>query len=587
MATEGDTVDFASLNRKAVLRGYLIHPDCCTKAAEAWLDGKTEDYNATFYKEWSDVLFRDRFELFLDQLRHYASTYGTDFQGYTWTPNDRTSNPDFTHLKVVKAGTDRDFVDAAMRLLSSGVALKPRTVDALCDLVAEKVKESKLEVNLDDVANREAQAQLAMRLNRFPTDAFAILRCLVYAATGKGMLIKDKITLRVIKHRVGYDAKVQDLVRSLTDDNLVSLSRIFRRFKPLFLAMKCKRTAKVINRINKLAVKNHTPLKVGFWENALSTPHTDAEIAEALTTLDNFRKVRILQAINVAFLEEKSKVYVIRNGHIYLRHNYAPDYDFEYLARLGKLVRASLVDALSKKACRVKYPADFDLAVPSSQKTFIGNFPFGTSFKMTKNNVVGIYWRNEWGTRDFDLSMTTYDGRVLSWCNDYRNGDNSVVYSGDMTNADPEATELLFVKDTCPDGVVRVNRYWGDCKHSSFRFFVANEEMPAKEKLCGYMVEPDNVKLDTRVDVDEYGEKTVGLVHDNTLTLMDLASGNGRVSRFERTAKEFIGMMANRTKTFLRLRDLLEEAGFVEDAANPDIDFTDLSTNTIIDLLAA
>lgn len=583
-----ETVDFATLNKKAVRRGYLIHPDCCTRTLERWLDTRTINYNATFYREWTDILCQDRFSLFVDQLLHYASTYGTDFQDYAWTPNEGSLNPDFTHLKVIRAGTEQDFIDAAMKLISAGIALKPATITTVCDFIIETAKDGRHDIDLSGVRCREAQAYLAFKLKKFPKDEFGILRCLMYAFTGKCALIKDGLTIQTIKNRCKFDywgKEARNLLPSLTEDNLKALSRIYRRYKPLFLAMKCKETARVINRLNKLAVRNHTPLRIGFWQNVISTPHTEEEITKALESLDNFGKVRILQAINVAFLDEDAKVYVIRNGNSYVRHDYTPDYDFGYLETLRRLVRKPLVDSLAKKACRVRYPKDFELTVPSSQKSFIGNMPFGTSFRLTENNVIGIYWRNEWGTHDFDLSMTSYDGRRIGWNADFRNGDDSVVFSGDMTDADPEATELLFVRDVCPDGIIRVNRYWGE-QHSSFRFFTANEAKPMGN-LYGHMVDPDNIRLDTMVEVDTHGEKTVGLVHDNTLTLMDVYSGNGRVSCSRRHTLEFIKAMANRTRAFLRLRDLLGEAGFVEDDADPEIDFTEPNVNTIIDLLAA
>ena len=71
-------IDFAALNSKAVLFGYIIHPDCCNEAVDKWLDTLPMDYNATFYKEWDDVMSKGRFELFLDQILHYATTYGMD-----------------------------------------------------------------------------------------------------------------------------------------------------------------------------------------------------------------------------------------------------------------------------------------------------------------------------------------------------------------------------------------------------------------------------------------------------------------------------------------------------------------------------
>ena len=101
---ENASVDFATLNRKAVKLGYVIHPYCCNRMVDKWLDTLTANHNATFYKEWNDVISKDRFELFLDQILHYATTYGTDFSlGNGFVPNDGATVPEFKTLKVVEA----------------------------------------------------------------------------------------------------------------------------------------------------------------------------------------------------------------------------------------------------------------------------------------------------------------------------------------------------------------------------------------------------------------------------------------------------------------------------------------------------
>ena len=56
-------VDFAKINELAVKLGYIIHPDCCNEIVFKWLKSLTMNYNSTFYREWSDVLSKSRFEI--------------------------------------------------------------------------------------------------------------------------------------------------------------------------------------------------------------------------------------------------------------------------------------------------------------------------------------------------------------------------------------------------------------------------------------------------------------------------------------------------------------------------------------------
>ena len=87
--------------------------------------------------------------------------------------------------------------------------------------------------SIDDVKNKEAQATIAALTGVYPQDEFALLRCLVYRATGSTMLIKSKDVIACVKKNAD---KIP--LGVLSDAQLVKLSRIFLRFKPLFLAMK-------------------------------------------------------------------------------------------------------------------------------------------------------------------------------------------------------------------------------------------------------------------------------------------------------------------------------------------------------------
>ena len=42
------------------------------------------DLNKTFHKSWQKIKESSRFSLLLDQIRHYISTYGSNFQNTGW-----------------------------------------------------------------------------------------------------------------------------------------------------------------------------------------------------------------------------------------------------------------------------------------------------------------------------------------------------------------------------------------------------------------------------------------------------------------------------------------------------------------------
>ena len=582
-------VDFSELNSKAVRLGYVIHPDCCNRMVEKWLETLTENHNATFYKEWKDVLEKDRFELFLDQIRHYATTYGTDFSlGNGYVPNDGSVVPDFKKLKVVEPVSVEEMFGKCYGLVRKGIALGKNTIEAVCDFMVSILRSGKyqhvqFDVNL--VSSKEAQAYLCYKLGIFPRDEFGMLRYLVYWYSGSTAIIKNRDTFDLIRRSASRYSSDSPLLR-ISPSEKRSLSRIFLRYKPIFLAMKTKETAKVVNEISRLSRTNHVPASPGFWETLVQVPKPEEEILERLPSLDVFRKIRLLQAVRIALLSpEKDKFYLVRNGKGFLRKGYSPRYDSGYLGRLETLLENSIVDSLRKKACKVKLPKHFDLALPSSEKSFVGNLPFGTEIRLQRHNMFGIYWRNEWGAMDIDLSMTDLNGTTISWIGDLMSKDDSVIHSGDMTNADPEASEILYCSGKVPDGIVQANLYCGS-ETSRFRFFVATEEIDPRNLKLNHMVDPNNVRMDVTAGF-EPGKRqlSLGFVKDGSFVLAGFSLGRGRVAQSTDYVLRTIDVMTSRSRLVPKLRDILLKSGFeiVEEGA--DLDLSDPTKDDLINLL--
>jgi hypothetical protein len=593
VSSNNDRLDFAELNQIAVKKGYLIHPDCCSTYVRDWLSSLTSDYNSTFYREWNEVISRNHFELFVDQILHYATTYGTDFQvGNGYVPNGGSDIPQYTKLKVIRPINMGDLYLRCVNTLVNGVALSEKTMEAMVSVVVEYTKEKNIEITpkfLSNVKNREAQAALSSYLGIFPDDEISILRVIVYKITGSAILIKDRKT-------EGELRKCSDSLSplgNLTEAEMVKLSRIFHRFKPLFMSMKVgRKTNHVVNRIRKLADRNHNPMEAGYWETLLSNRKNYQKIEQRLPELDTFRKVRLLQAVNTAlFSASTDSVYVIRNGKVHVRLGYRPKYDTEYLKLLKGLLESSVVEDLKPKACRVRFPRFFSLTVPSSEKSFVGNYPFGTSVELGHSSVFGIYWRNEWNGKnhtDYDLSFITAGNSKIGWNSEYYNWNNSIIYSGDMTNANPEATELFYVNRLCPSGIVKVNKYSGysGSDKGKFRFFVAVDNSVDVKKLMNHMVDPNNVILDTMTESNGCrNEMSLGVVHNNRLYLMSLNSGNRLVSYGDERSSAFLTTMLESSKCFVNLKEILLRAGFVEDDENPELDLEDVKKDTLLNLL--
>ena len=589
VSAKSKMVNAYALNEDAMRVGYFVQPEACTQEVQDFIDSLNVNYNSTFYKTWEDVTSRSRFDLFIDQIFHYITTYGTNFAlGNGFVPNDMEGVPanfPYNTYKVISVVTPKEMYDKCLEMGTSGIALKQKTVQVLGQYIVNYVLDNQVDIDIDALKNRELRTYLYDAFDLCPNDKFELLRYIVYKATGKTTIIKNDQFLSLVK--LGCD---KFDFRKLTDHQIDALASIFYRFKDVILMFKNENNAHIINVIRRRAVKLHKPMKIGYWESILNTQHTFDEVYEKSAELTNFKIITLMQMIleRTKLTETDKIMYIIRNGKMFVKNASNVNVDTDNLTRIYNALDMRLIDNMSKKACKIKLPANLHIAVPTSEKNFIGNIPFGSYFDMTENNIIGIYWKNEWGTRDFDLSMNDVNGGRIGWNYDYYTKDTDIVYSGDMTNAAPEATELLYAKKNCPSGTIYVNRYNGN-KGSKYRFFYANE-VPNKSDLKNYMVDPRNIKIDVMMESDESRQQQVGFVANDKFFFMNLGNGDSHVATFgsKFTQKDMFDVFARKANTMLYLENVLLNAGFTianeEEGEVPDIDFTNLDKDTLIKL---
>ena len=620
---DAKALSFEEVNAEAAQYGWLVHPDCCNADTLQWVrDVAKTRYNKTFYKEWADVVSKTRFELLVDQLCHYASTYGTGFtEGEGFMPNHDDVVIPFKKFKVILPCTKRELFDKCAGLIKSGIAMNERTQMTCTEYIVSNLADwSEYGFSIDDVKNKEAQATIAALTGVYPQDEFALLRCLVYRATGSTMLIKSKDSIACIKKNASRIP-----LGVLSEAQLVKLSKIFLRFKPLFLAMKAGAekspisspdfveaarkigvevsaeaeknvsNASVVNRLRKLAKKNHTPLEKGFWETVLVEKKDIEDVKKNVGSISNFKKATLMQGIKMRLAGQSGQCYIIRNGKLFVREDYAPKKDDAYLMQVYTILYDSLIESLKPKACRVRYPKGMNIAVPTSEKSFIGNYPMGTSVEMGEDhNIIGIYWCNDWGTNDFDLHYMSLNGTSYGWNGLYsslNNRDGEVFFSGDVTNAPDGATELMYIGGRAPEGGVEVCRFNGSTDDSQFKLFVARCDIASLDmdkRKGGTMVDPNDVVAEFMIPVEGYERKSVAMTMDNRFVLMDLSFGCGRVPSYE-LENIVIDKFRVKARSFLDLKTVLDAAGFSEAENAEDevgLDLTQPSKDTLVELFA-
>jgi hypothetical protein len=345
--------------------------------------------------------------------------------------------------------------------------------------------------------------------------------------------------------------------------------------------MKCDPNKKTINKLRRLADKHHKPFVAGYWETVLSKTHDAVEFLDKIADVSNFKKVRLIKAIDERLSKASHKLFIIRNGKTHtepVKPRNTQDYTV-----MKALLGGTLVEELSKKACKVCLPTDIRLAIPSSQKTFVGNIPFGSYILPSKeNSIFGITWRGEDGAQDLDLAYTSLDGNRIGWNSSYYSDNQDIVYSGDMTSANPEACEYMFCKTGLADGIITVNAF-SAAPNSKCNFFVGttNEDFTVTRGT----VSQDVIKFNTQLTIN--GETSVGFYIDGKIYFADLNTGKNRVSCFTPKMRESVQYFVDTKDTFLYWDDVLAEAGFeFTDSDNCDIDLSNGDIATMISLLS-
>lgn len=576
----GNLLNPVFLNKVAVKAGYVVHPDCCTQEVYDYLIALPTAYNNTFYGSIGEVAELTREEIWIDQVLHYASTYGTQYQGQPYILNamydvedSEIYNINFKDAKVILPMTEEELADKVRIMLYAGIALNTDTLDKLMYLYDNYF----IAIVVDKIKNLEAKIMFQKRTKTLPATPQDMVRFIVYSYTKSAMVVQNQETILDIKQNIANYNPVADI----TAFGIDKLSTVFLRYKDLFLAMKNDNTKVVINALKRASKLNHTPMVKGPWEDIYGD-HSIYSMINSVDSLTNFKKVRLMQALQINALDLKCKPYLVRNGKLFVKDGSPVIRRNEVLY---SVLATSLVQSLREKACKIKLPKSINLALPTSEKSFIGHMPLGSYIDIADNNaLLGIMWRGEDGAQDLDLSYTSSKGDTYNWNSSFYNDERSIVYSGDMTSANPEATEYFYCKQGAENGVLKVNLYNGD-NDSKFTLFVGQTD---KDFVMQRNQVINQKMIKSTVNMHCSGKETaLGLTVDNRFYFCDFNMGGNRVASNSRISAQLVEYYTTIINTFVSAEDILSKAGFVfTDGDDFDIDLSGEDKSALISLLS-
>lgn len=568
-----------------------------------------EQMNNSFHKSWKKIKEASMEQLVFEQIVHYITTYGFEEFGIyndetVYIPAERLEIPELEKGKIkltlIKGYTNNELKEKLLKLLQSGIALKEETIDDVIE-VAEFVGISGKEIEL--INNKEVKVRLYDELNQIPENPTEFLRYMVFKTTETSLLIKSNSLIEQIKEKV--NSKSTSLLRKYKNTyGLEKLSEIFYRFKPLFLAFKKhKSNRSVINKIRKLAKKNHKPMKEDYLNSITRRLSGSAfkrgvldkkKLTDELAQANIFRRIRLAYALKFRTKDSDSIVYRIRNGKAYPT-------EFSFTNKKGakealSVVLDSIISDVKKnvKGKKIYIPEGMHYTLPATEKMFTGDLPSGSYVSMKENLICGVHWGQETGSRvDLDLSVISMQGKI-GWDSSYRSEERDVLFSGDVTSAPKPkgATELYYFKKQPKNPYLMMVNYYNFSEGDScdFKILAASEEAQGWKQ--NYMVNPNNIACLTKTKIDKK-QKVLGLVVPQTngirFYFAEAYMGTGNSSSCSTKTTQTRDYLYNFYTNSIELKDILEKAGakFVKDIEKADIDLSleTLQKDSIINLL--
>lgn len=567
-------------NYSTIIPASSLHYEAEIKAFLKAEGVSGKQMNQTFYSTPDEVEGKTLLQRLTDQYLHYFSTYGlrslgihTDFQ---YIPNDweKIQLPEPLKYSIITAVPAETLISSCLNPLESGIALKQETIeDLLLVLDGCGYEFSGSEV----IRSKEARMFIYDRKSILPTNGEDLFRYLVYKATGKTLLVKDKATLEAIKTS-------KYALPTLDPTRLTELAKSFNRRKEYWMAFKSANNSNrsVVNKITKLSKSAHQPLKQDLLMNLTNGSQISlVEVAEALKNANVFRVIRAANALRAYRNQVDNRLYVVRNGKSFIKPANQPLTNSLQLNKIAILLDEYILSHIDQTK-KVYIPSTIKYSLPTSEKMFTGDVPNFSIVEVDPSDrdlLVGIYWENGGFSHvDYDLSFDSIRGERVGWNSRWGNGE--LTFSGDVTNAPQGAAEWFVIKNLTAAWKISNNLY------SSYGCSSAHgESFPEFTIMVGYgnkgsktpqnyFIKPDDVLFKARVNPTRR-QTTIGTVSPTEdgkirFTLLNTANGNRAVST-PSGAVEMVSALLSRVESSLRLNDYVN---LVTDPAEADIDLS-------------
>lgn len=536
------------------LEGYFVLPS---------------EVKRTFYKKWKTVLGKTRTEIALDQFLHYFTTYGLGLQGddVYYPESVQEIFQEFKELKVIDVFPSlEDFVQALQGTLKQNIALS--NLDLLTDVIDGLLRKGFLnETIIDTVGNKEVKRYLMDILDILPSDPDEFMELLIYKITGDTLVVKN----RDLVTKIEWDCPVNIVLPLLRRYRTEKLAEVFNRWKKVLLAIKlgCNHgeVSRIINKVSKLSKKYHKPKGIPTYQQLTALYESGRfgveEVLNEAKKLDTSYLIKLRNAF--AFRSGSDYcIYRIRNGKVYYKpKSSAWNVDFDIVViKLTELIQQRIQNNINKYKVVLEQIDGIDLVVPTSGKQFFANVPEGSLIRSPyKDLVVGISWYNYDGKSvDLDLSLTSFEGKI-GWDSVWVSKKDSIVFSGDVTDARRGATEAFWISHPSIFYTLKVNfynrGYFGDID-LPYKFFISTTSKDKIKRKKNPMIDVNEIIFQTQ-DILSERAKIIGCCFENYFAFVNLQSLK-QLCTADLDSSEFYDTLRHRIMSYLRFLDLKLES---------------------------
>lgn len=491
--------------------------------------------------------------LLMKQFLNYVETYGLDQPGLF---NLEVSEGKKINLRLIRGVCKDELEELIIDLLYSNRPVKD------VEPIVKIIEEFSIKYDINFVANNELRIRLFDPFVHQFDNGDDVVRYMVYVTTGNTMLIKSREVLQAVS------ANNRKVTAGLIDKHSTQIAQVFNRHKAIILSAKGSHNRTAINKVSRLSKTAHVALQEPVSKTFINKALTLGRYWDAKKVLEDISLRDKLKFLNVLEMKRKlphAGVYVIRNGKVFvIEKDSVPFKTSDINMVMHKVLSSIKIDLAYLSNKNILLDPRVHYGLPTSRKQVLGNLPFGTEVYVTDSKISsGVYWENEWGARDLDLSTIDVKGNRTGWGSHfgYSRG-NLITYSGDLTDASSGAMEFMTSKGE--EYGLYLNIFSGDTD-CGYELVVGTE---GKKHWINDIIVREKDTLGSRNCV-------LGFVRDNKFVVFKTRAGQSRVSKFGGTTNYLIerGMV-----DFWTINKLLDAIG-----VQYDVDF-DPNTNYDHDL---